>query len=72
MDMQRPVMDGYEATRRLRELGIRVPIIALTAHAMNVERDKCLSSGCDAFLTKPVNVSDLIRTVHKLAISERS
>ena len=67
MDLQMPLMDGYTATQRLREQGYRNPIIALTAHAMNEVRAKCLQVGCNDHLPKPINPRELIGTLAKYA-----
>ena len=61
-DMQMPEMDGYTLAKTLRASGNRIPIVALTAHAMAEERQKCLDSGCDAHATKPINRATLIAT----------
>lgn len=67
MDVQMPVMSGLEATRLLRERGIGVPVIALTANAMREDERQCLESGCDGYLSKPVAREELIRACGRWA-----
>lgn len=63
MDMQMPVCDGYDATRRARDFGYKGPILALTAHTTSDERGKCIAAGCDDFLNKPIERSKLCAAV---------
>jgi CheY-like chemotaxis protein len=77
MDIQMPVMDGYEAAKQIRELEAdsgkqeRIPIIALTAHALESYRERSYSSGMDGCLTKPINPRNLYQLVHQLTSAKK-
>src|ERR671930_300998 len=68
MDMSLPVLDGWEATRRLQAdpATKAIPVIALTAHAMDTDREKALAAGCDDFDTKPIELPRLLEKMKRL------
>jgi signal transduction histidine kinase/CheY-like chemotaxis protein len=71
MDIQMPGMDGYAVTHYIRAvLRFTVPVIAMTAHAMAGEREKCLSNGMNEYLSKPINENDLLRMIRKFSPSD--
>jgi CheY-like chemotaxis protein/HPt (histidine-containing phosphotransfer) domain-containing protein len=66
MDMQMPVLDGYQAVSKLRSLGYGRPIFALTAHAMEAERERCLAAGCSGYISKPIDRTALLAALTEL------
>ncbi len=71
MDVQMPEMDGLEATRLLRARGVRAPIIAMTAHAMQGDRDRCLSAGMDAYVSKPIQPEEVFEAIEDAVTASR-
>ena len=68
MDCNMPVMDGYEATQKIRDLGFKdLPIVALTASALESDRKKCLAAGMDDFVSKPIDKDEIVRIMDKIA-----
>jgi CheY-like chemotaxis protein len=70
MDLEMPEMDGFEATRLIREreeaMGERIPIIAMTAHAVSGFRDRCLATGMDGYVSKPIELKELLRVMQEV------
>lgn len=66
MDIQMPVMDGFEAAQQLRGQGCKVPLVALTAHALNHEREQCFTAGFNEHLSKPIDFRTMTATIQKL------
>ncbi len=71
MDIQMPLMDGYTTTLKIRnELGMNIPIIAMTAHAMAGEKEKCLSYGMDEYISKPIRENELFEIINNILKSD--
>ena len=66
MDMKMPVLDGFETTRKIKEINNAIPVIAHTAFAMPEERDKCIASGCDAYISKPFNIDEFLALINDI------
>lgn len=68
MDMMMPEIDGYEAIEKIKanEVWKKIPVIAVTANAMPGDKERCLSAGADAYISKPVNVEQLLRLIQNL------
>lgn len=71
MDMQMPVMDGYQATRAVRSAGLGIPILAITAHASGDDRRMCLDAGCNEYLAKPVDREHFLDACARFALPSR-
>ena len=71
MDIRMPVMDGYEATQKIREFNPDVMIIAQTAYAMSQDRDKAIDAGCDGYVSKPINKGKLYALINKLWLEKK-
>jgi len=70
MDMLMPGLDGFETTRQIRKMGLKIPVIAHTSMSMKKDRRRCMEAGCDEFLPKPINTSNLLALIQKYAKSE--
>ncbi len=75
MDVQMPIMDGHEATRQIRRweqtTGTHVPIVAMTAHAMKGDREKCLEAGMDGYISKPLHKQELLQSIYEQTTRKR-
>jgi PAS domain S-box-containing protein len=72
MDCQMPVMNGFDAARRIRAIGLALPIIALTASTIKEDIDECYASGMNYYLSKPVNINELINIINSLTADQGS
>jgi CheY-like chemotaxis protein len=75
MDVQMPEIDGFEATAMIRKLeegtGTHLPVVAMTAHAMQGDKERCLAAGMDGYVSKPLNIKELLTVVQAVLVSPR-
>lgn len=71
LDIEMPIMTGIEAMEKIREIGIKTPIIAQTAYAMTIEREQCLSLGADDYITKPIDRDELLEMIKRLLVENK-
>lgn len=65
MDIAMPLMDGYDATRKIREKFKKLPVIGLSSHAMTGDKEKAIAAGCTDYITKPIDEDELIRVLQR-------
>lgn len=68
LDMHMPMMNGYEAIRKIRAMNLKFPVIAQTAYAMSNDREQIINAGCDGYITKPIAASELLDEMHKYLV----
>jgi two-component system cell cycle response regulator DivK len=71
MDMKMPFIDGFEATRRIKKINKSIPIIAQTAYAQPKEKVRCFGAGCDGYVSKPINIDNLLKLSSELIRKKR-
>ena len=72
MDIKMPIMDGFKATRLIKKMNNEIPIIAQTAYTMMDEEDKSYEAGCDAYVSKPIDIKKLLQIINELINKEYS
>jgi len=66
LDINMPVMDGFESLKEIQKKGYNCPVIAQTAYIMSDEYKKCINAGCNAYISKPINRKQLLQTIHSV------
>ena len=71
MDIDLPGIDGVETTKRMRDSGVKVPIIAITSYAMSGDRQKIMEAGCNGYFEKPINPITIMDSIHEIVFEEK-